>query len=337
MAKPDKATLSGYIDELGLSDELKTKLLGELEANETAANQFVGQRLRQSDYTKKTTELADQRRQLDVAVTSQVKEYEAQLLEANNKIAKILKDFENEQISRSTAETRLRTLANKYEIPKEDLADLLKDTAAGAPPKTDAGGTTLTLEAVADLMKKREKELLAQLLPEMLSLSNIGVVQQDIRRQHQELTGKWLTTEEMNELTKEATKDNSGGLVKVWENKYEIPRIRGERHDKSVADKAIAEYQAEETRKASEAAIRTVHNQGVSETQLSTSPVLRQYRNRAEDGQPAGGTQDDKGGKGGAQGKEPQPRQSGAERAATRWVERRAKGIGLGKEEKPAA
>lgn len=329
MAKPDKATMTAYLDELGISDALKANLLQELEADEARANNFVGQRLRQSDYTKKTQDLAEQRRQIDVAVTQQVKEYADRLQEADGKLAKILKDYEAERISRATAENRLSTIATKYEIPKEDLADLISQPPNGAPPKHDGGG--LTLEAVSDLMAKREADLIKRLMPELISFPKISNIQQEIRERHLDLTGKRMTAREMDELMAEATKDNSGGLMGVWQTKYDIPKIEMERHDKGVADAAIAEYERKAKARASEDALSSVHHQDSSRP-YSTSPVLRQYRDRSKEGGELVGDTKNGNGNGNGNGKPPERAMSGSERAAVKWVERRNQGIGFGKE-----
>lgn len=189
----------------------------------------------------------------------------------------------------------------------------------------------MTLEAVTALLAKREEDLIKRLMPELISFPEISNIQQEIREQHFALTGKRLTAEDMRGLMKDASKENSGGLVGVWESKYEIPKIRMTAHDKEVADSALKTYQEELKRKASEDAIATVHNQD-STKPYSTSPVLRQYRDRStEDGQPVG---EKKNGTGNGNGKEkpPEPRMSGAERAAVKWVERRNQGVSFGKE-----
>lgn len=327
MAKPDKATLLAYVEELGLSDALKANVMQELEADESRATNFVGQRLRHSDYTKKTQELASQRQTLEQAVSGQVKEYAQKLQEADQKVANILKDLEGERINRATAEMKLKRVAEQYEIHDDDLKSIIASNNE-PPVNRNAPPAGLTEEKLLEILAKRETELVNKLMPELMSFPQISAIQQEIRDTHYELTGKRLSAAEMTELMKEAPK--AGGLIKAWEEKHGIAGIRQERHDKEVTAKAIEAYKTEEMRKASEAAIATVHNQdGIRP--LSTSPVLREYRNRAEE--PAAGNG---GGNNNGKGSEPQPRMSGAERAATKWVERRNQGIGLGKEA-PAA
>jgi hypothetical protein len=323
MPKPDKATLMAYVDELGFSDAFKANLLQELEADENRAAKFIEQRLRHTDYTRKTQELASQRKELDVAVTQQVQEYASKLQEADGKIAKILKDFEHEQISRTTAENRLRTLAVKYEIPKEDLADLLKDSTPA--PNARPNGDAITLEQVTVLMNKTLEDYTKKLMPELVSFPQISNLQQEIRDQHKELFGKRITNEEMKEIMTAAAKDGSPGLMKIWEDRFEVGKVRGEIHDKEVAANAIKHHEEERTRKASEDAIRQVHNQADPTKPLSSSPVLREYRSRSEDGQPEAPANGK--GKENDNVKPPEPRRSGAERAAIKWTERANQGL----------
>lgn len=322
MAKPDKATMLAYIDELGFSDALKANVLQELEADESRANNFVGQRLRQADYTRKTQELADQRKTLDTAVAGQVQEYAQKLQEADTKISNILKDLENEKISRATAETRLQRVAKQYEIPDEDIKIIVNENQP--PPGRPTAVPGLTEDKLAEILAKREDELVKKLMPELMSFPRISAIQQEIRDQHYELTGKRLTAKEVEELMNEAPK--AGGLVGAWEAKFGIAGIRQERHDREVSEKAVTKFQEEQKRKASEDAIASIHNQDSSKP-ISTSPVIRQYQDRSkDDAAPAAN--------GG--GNAPERRISGAERAAVKWTERRNQGIGLGKEA-PAA
>ena len=318
MAKPDKATLLSYIDELGFSDALKANLLQELEADESRANNFVGQRLRQSDYTKKTTELADQRKALQTSVTGQVQEYAQKLQEADTRVANILKDLETEKISRATAETRLQRVKQQYEIPDEDIKAIVAENQPQPGQRQNATG--LTEEKLAEILAKREDELVKKLMPELMSFPRISAIQQEIRDQHYELTGKRLTAKDMEEMMNEAPK--TGGLVNAWETKFGIGGIRQERHDKEVSDKAVSKFQEEQKRKASEDAISSIHNQDSSKP-ISTSPVMRQYQDRSKDEAAPAANGD---------GKAAERRLSGAERAAVKWTERRNQGIGLGKE-----
>lgn len=321
MAKPDKATMLAYLDELGFSDALKANVIQELEADENRANAFVGQRLRHADYTKKTQELADQRKSLEGSVATQVQEYATRLQQAETKMNQILRDLEQEKISRTTAEQRLQRVKTQYELSDDDIPPV---HVAEPPARTSLDIDQKLTEFKTQFGKELTEKFVKEIMPELMSFPQISALQQDIIAEHQALTGKRLTAKDLNELTALAPK--AGGLYKAWEEKYGIADIRQQKHDEELTAKNRREWEDEARRRASEDALAGVRPRETGESQFSTSPVLRGYRDRSkeETAEPAGN----------GKGKEatPAPRLSGAERAAAKFVERRNQGIPLGKE-----
>lgn len=326
----DKKELKRYIEEIGLPEALQAELLQNLEANEKLAGQFVGQRMRLDDYTKKTMELANQRKAVEAAeaatktaVPQAVQEYATKLLEAEGKMTKILKDLETERISRATAEQRLQRVKSQYELSDDDIPAV---APAGTPQvRPDIDFDQKLNEFKVGFAKEMKDSFLKEILPELNAFPQIIDIKADINREHHDLTGKWLSATEMAELATMAPK--SGGLYKAWEQKYEIPAIRMTKHDEDLTARERQKWEDEQKRKNSEAALQGVTRANQDGQPLSTSPVFRRYEDRSKDAGLA-----DTNGKPNGSGGEAKPMLSGAERAATKWVERRNQGVPLGKE-----
>lgn len=321
----DRKEIKRYIEELELSDSLKANILQELEADEKRANSFIGQRLRQDDYTRKTTELADQRkameRGVETAIAQAIQPYAAKLQEAEGKMSKILKDVESERISRTTAEQRLLRVKEQYQLSDDDIPAV---HPAGAPqPKPDIDIDQKLQELRATLTKDIKETIVKEMMPELMAFPKISAMQQEIIAEHLALTGKRLTAKDLDKLVDLAPK--AGGLYKAWEQEYEIPGIRMAKHDEDLTTRERQKWDDEQKRKASEAALAGVTNPQQDKL-LSTSPVFRRYEDRSKDsvqseanGNQNGGGTDQRG-------------MSGAERATVKWVERRNQGVPLGKE-----
>lgn len=318
----DKKELKRYVEELGLTEALQANILQELEADEKRANSFVGQRLRQDDYSRKTMELAEQRKAMEKgvenAVGQAVQEYAQRLQQAEGKMSQILKDLETERISRTTAEERLQRVKRQYELSDDDIP---VPAPSGAPqPKPD-----IDLDQRLTQFKKEFKEsFIKELMPELMSFPQISAIQQDIIAEHAALTGKRLTAKDLAKLADLAPK--AGGLYKAWEQEYEIANIRMQKHDEELTTRERQKWDDEQKRKASEAALSGVTHTAQDGKPFAPSPVLRTYRDRSKDAPPS----DTNGKPNGSSGES--PRLSGAERATVSWLERRNQGIPFGKD-----
>lgn len=216
----DPAVIEEYLNELGLSDAVRTTVLGELKTNERAATQFVGQRLRHSDYTKKAQGLATDRAALEASANTQIGKYAEELAKAEQRIATIMLDFEKESISKTTAEARLRGVKEKFNLSDEDIPTVSTPAAARVEP-TPAIDIDAKLAAFG-------KAIVAEMRQEMSRVPDLNAIQYDIARQHQDLLGKPLTAAEVKELNKEGAKHRDG-LLGAWKEKYEIDNLQREK------------------------------------------------------------------------------------------------------------
>lgn len=341
----DTARVQSLIDEWGLEGADKETVAKILLANERAATQFVGQRERHDDYTKKTQGLTTQQKELERKANEQITLYAQQLAEADKKVKKILADFEQESISRTTAEARLRGVKERYNLSDEDIPDVKAPTKRDPNPSDGAG---IDIDAK---LKEFESNFLKRLMPDLIALPRVSAILNEIDARHMELTGKRLTLNERNELMDMAQDpknvDDEGrpvNLMTAWQTKYDIKKIEKDREFEGRLKEERTKWDDEQKRKRSEDAMRGVRTDADAQSYKQHSPVLREYKthdeaanrsfnNRREGDKPPEKKQsisDDNTRQGG-------PKLSGAERAAQRFMERRAAGIPLGKEEPAGA
>ena len=311
----DRKQVESYVEELGLSDAARTALLADLEANERAATQFVGQRQRHDDYTKKTQTLAQQRQDIESNATRQIQEYATQLTAADQKIARIMKDFEGETINRATAEARLKKVKETYALSDDDIPQVTTPAAvtpAQTAPTIDVDG--------------KIKEMEQRIYNQLLAIPQINAVQSDIQYEHEKLTGKRLNQTEMRDLMSKAQKDNQS-LLSAWESEYKIGDIRLNNTVEQRVSERLKEEDAKRIAAADAAALQGIRpNDPGAAARLS--PVLhRDYQSRGTD--PATAAPADKSNQ--TPASTPGARLSGAERAAVKYMERRNAGIPMGK------
>lgn len=311
----DKAAINKYLDELGLSPEARTAVLGDFEKNETAATQFVGQRLRFDDYTRKRqeekAELERQRAEIETRAATSVQSYAEQLTAAQEKMNKIVADLEAKEISSATANARLQAVKTKYNLDDDDIPTITPPVRSETPVVTPPA---------ADIDKKLE-EMRLRIVREMTFLPDVTAAQMEIQSQHQELTGKRMTQKEMVEMVDEVRK-NGGSLLNVWKTKYDIDNIAKEREFTERLKKHDEEQEALRRQKASEDAIAGIR--GDSSKDSLVNPMLnRKFKTHTEgvESTPPPATRSG------------MDNMSGAERAAIKFAERRNRGLPIGSPE----
>lgn len=321
----DKQKVAEYVAELGLPKEQTDSLIATITGDEKAATQFVGQRLRHSDYTTKTQELAEQRNRLNQEYTTAVADYAGKLTEAESRINAIVRDLETSKISEATANARLMSVKNKYNLSDEDIPALdVKNPAGTGPVPGSAPGGAIDIES---RLKTFQQELMSNINRELIQLPRIAALQTDLYNSHRDITGKPLTRAEMDELISESAKQKLP-LETVWEKKYNIPDLRFNKRLEEEVAKRLADEEAARRAKASEDALAGVRRHEQSPSQVHSPVIGRQFDQRA-DNRPAPAS---------GQATQPQTqtqatpvaKPSGAERAAARFIERRNAGIPMG-------
>ena len=315
--------------------ELATILREKLSKNQNAATRLANGFLGKADVTRKQQEVADEKRRLTATQSA----YEQQLNEANSKIDKIMGDLANERISRSTAEQRLLTVKEKYALDDSDIPSssvITRTERTGTAPNTEIDIDAKLKTLREDLMKEVSKTL----IPELTALTKLGPAWSDIVYEHEQLTGKRLTSKEQNELLEKARMANNGNgtsIKNIWEQEYSIPDIRLNKIKQDERAAAIQEYKDEQMRLASEAAISGMKNRGneqVRQDDLS-SPIFKRKFDVA-DTQDQAGNQPPNSRMVIPPAQDPLDGLKGADRAAARYIQRRQAGVPMGQPEKVA-
>jgi hypothetical protein len=332
----DANRVTALIDELGLPDKDKTYLTGVLTdpANERAATQFIGQRERHDVLTRKTQELATERAGLESRVNSEVTRYATELAQADERIKRIMKDYETAEISRTTAEARLRKVKETYNLSDEDIPSVEPQPRRAAD--TPVG---LTEESVTAMLSKFEDSLMKKLAPELTAFPRVAAVLDEIDARHTELTGNRLTYDEKKELMDASSKTEGLTLMGAWKDKYKISEIEEEKRFDTRLTAERQKWDDDLKKRNSEDALRGVRRSAEGDFK-HLSPVFREYKTNDDPGQrqmePVARQQNDSGDRQTPPARVAQvqnePKLSGAERAAAKFIERRNAGIPMGKE-----
>lgn len=327
----DKEILKATIREAaGDDNELYSLLETKLAANDAAASQFMSGFMRNRDYTSKTQALANDRRALDEnkqSLEGQLEQYRQALEGAEADKAKVLRDLAQQKVTVAQAHARLKHIKETYALSDDDIPpfqDLIDTRRSGKPvDSTDDVDTKLAA------FKKEMTDYLAQkLVPELGGMAKLHVVWNDIIHEHTDLTGKYLSAKEQDELLAEADKRHRAGrpmsLKQLWEEKYDAPSLRQKKHDEEVIKTERAKWDAEAQAKRSEEAMQGLHPTPGNQQGLRTSQIL-DHKFQVHEELPGAAPKR-------AEGKSANQRQSlsGAERAGKRYLERRAAGVPMG-------
>lgn len=328
----DKKVLEQYVRSVAGDDpDIASKLLDALGSKEDVGQRFLDGFLRQTDATKKWQEAKDLKQQSETLIA----DYSSRLEEAEERIKKVMKDASQATISAATARAQLESIKNSYGLTDEDMptaGDVIKTAATGKIP---AGSTDIDFDAkLKEFEEGFMKRLSDKLLPEMSGMAAMPVIWNTIARNHFELTGGYLSDEDQINLLKEA-REKGVALKSLWEQKYNIPELRLQRRDADLEKTLRDKWEKEQTARRSEEVLSGTKRNGVEIVPDSQKSPLFRKDNR--ESMQKGRDLDDAGQQKAAPAPEPDQRMSGAERAAARFLDRRAKGIGWGEKEAKAS
>lgn len=319
----DKAVLQQLIDELPLTKpEDKTYLFNMLSTDDAAGTQFVGQRLRHSDYTKKTTDLTTREKTLADKANESVRTYATQLAEAQTKLREVMTQLGEEQISTTRAKALLNKVKTTYNLSDEDIPKL--DNDGVVKPGTGGG---LDEARVRTMMDEFQNDLLKKLAP-INSFPMIPVLINEIQHEHQTLTGTRLPESKIRELMNKSSQEGGPSLKAAWEDEFKIGDLRVSKQKESWKAENRKEWEDEQTKLRSEAALRGVRRADGQTTSLS--PVMS--KKFAEHVDSTNSEMVKARDAGDVQARQNGPKMSGAERAAASYVARREAGIPMGAE-----
>lgn len=262
----DKALLESCILEAtGDDTEMATYLRDRYSKNEALAAKFVGGFTRTQDYTKKTQDLATERKTFESAQT-QLATMRQQLEAVTAEKDKIMRDLAAGEITVAKARKMFEILATKYEVSDDDLPGI-SEMIATAKTKKVVDNTPDIDQRLADLEKslteKLEKKFVESLAPELGSMAALTPIWNDIYRQHQELTGKALTLAEQQDILKTAREGNRS-LISAWEEKFGISGengLRMQKRDERLKADWVKERETQEAAERSKKALEVVNGQ----------------------------------------------------------------------------
>jgi hypothetical protein len=220
-----------------LNEEEKERLLAIL-GKPKIAEKVKGSVLRQSDYSREMNTLTEQKK----AVAKQVEQYESRLNAAEAEKKDILTRLANEEVSTAQAQALLNRVKTEFALTDDDIpgmADLIKTRKTGDLPKEpdlDARLAAFKTEIMDGISKT--------LVPELTGMSELDLVWDDIREEHKELTGKRLTASDQRALLKEA-REKGTSIKALWEERNDVPALRKTQereawkrdYDQELADK----------------------------------------------------------------------------------------------------
>lgn len=323
----DKDELKARIQEASGGDaDLATLLTEKLSANDAAATAFMAGFMRNKDYTQKSQSLADDRRTLD----GQVEQYRSLLEAAETEKAAVMKELATHKVSVAEAHARLKHIKDTYRLSDDDVPEF-KDLVSTSHKGKVVDNSADIDQKLAAFKKEMGDYISQKLVPELGGMAQLDIVWSDIRDEHRELTGKRLTAKEQQELLAEADKRSRAGrpisLKALWEEKYDAPELRQKQHDEALTKEVRAKWDAEQAAKRSEEAMQGIRPSTPTGEGLRTSPILdHKFKVHEDPAAPANGTA----AKPPLQSGNERQSLSGAERAAKRYLERRAAGVPMG-------
>ncbi len=321
----DSQALNAAIEEASAGDaEIAGLLREKFSKNDNAAVAFVGGFMRNKDYTVKNQSLSGEKKKLE----DQIALYQQNLESAEAEKNKIMKDLANQKVTAAQANARLQAVKETYQLSDEDIPPMgdLIDTRK----KGKVVDSTEDLDTrMADMKKEIMDGITKTLVPELAGMANLDIVWSEIADEHRELTGKRLTASERNDILREAREKNTS-LTNVWETKFNVPDARKKVERETWEKESRARWDAEQTAKRSQEAMEGIRPGAADESGLRLSPVLRkEFAERGEDRPAPGAPQP--GDKPRAQPSAVQRESlTGAERAAHKFLERRAAGVPMG-------
>ena len=218
-------------------------------SDEAAAVDFVGGFMAGDDYTRKTQELAEERKTY-AGTAEQLKTLRAALTAAETEKNTIMRDLATNRVSVAKARELMKILGDKYQLTDEDLpgmSELIETRKSGKVVDDTPSIDERLAAAKKDWMAEAEQKFSTALIPELGAMATLPIIWNEISREHQDLTGKPLSFAEQQEIYKTA-RDGKIGLRDAWEQKYNVGGDTGLRMQKR--DERLKSEWAQEREKA---------------------------------------------------------------------------------------
>ena len=325
----DRETLEAVLREAVDGDgELYALLHQKMTANDKIASAFLSGYMRNKDYTQKTQTLADQHRGMEDqkrTYEGQIEQYRQLLEGAETSKQQVLRDLAQHKESLAGAYSRLQHIKQTYQLSDDDIPaykDLISTQTKGKP----VDSSTDIDEKLNAFERKITQYLTEKLVPELGGMARLPGIFDDVKYEHQQLTGKRLSKKEHEDLLEEADRRARSGrpisYQNLWEEKYDVASLRQKHHDEDLEKKLRSKWDDEMKVKLSEQALQGM--QPHAPEGFRTSNIL-QHKFQIHEEQPAGAPKTRE-----APSSAERSALSGAERATKRYLERRANGVPMG-------
>jgi hypothetical protein len=263
----DKQLLESCIGEAAGDDKEMTDFLRDrYTKNDALAVKFVGGFTRTADYTRKSQELAEERKKVtgqSTDLTRQLEDSRRALVAAETEKNKILGEVAGHRMTVGKAKELFKFLQEKYALTDEDIpgmSDLIDTAKSGKPVDTTDPIADRFAQFKSELMKEMEKKFVDSMKPELGAMANLPLIWNDINREHEELTGKRMNLSEQQEILKIAREGNQS-LRHAWEDKYQISGddgLRMKKRDENLKSSWEKEREAAEADRRSKQALEVV-------------------------------------------------------------------------------
>lgn len=314
--------LNEYLNSLAadgaMSAEDRTALAGILSKNPNAADRAVKGYMMQADYTKKTQQLAADRERAA-----------SELNELNKQLSKALKDLEAGKISNATYRSRLESISEEYGIDVKDVLEAQPQQQQTQQQQT-ANDPNKTLE---ERLKRAEQNYFTG--PEITALM------MDAQNEYIDLFGS-LKGFKASDVLKYARENNIAlrgnaetGTTGAFERLYKTSDRLMEKRVEAEVNKRLEAARAEDQKKL-DAALSGRSNGSQQDAWHQGSPVLKDDYRRSKGTTEETQQQQQQAPPSQRRSAAEQEMQGGGNRFAKAFIERRAKGLGLGQQEKAA-
>lgn len=350
-----KSWLSEISSDGSLSKE-DVASLGTILGNEKVTSKLKDQFLMRSDYSRKTQELADSRRQVEQDINEILAERQDLAKwkgDVDAKLNKAYSDLDSERTTKAQFQARIQTIAEQNNLNVEDLmrglapARTATSTAAADAANNGAGNGNGNFDPTKYVANEDFSRFARQ-------SPMLNAMVEDIFSEHQDLTGKPLRLEYTDTggrkwtgrqalLVKTSEHNVRAGnrpmsVRDMWETDFKIADVRQQQLRSSIEGEVRGKLEAEYKTKLSEQMVNGTPGRITPLADRPKSPLFddkRDHRLPAER-EAAAASNGDNGRK-----NEPPPvsaanKESHFQKYATGYMERRAEGLPLG-QDKPAA
>lgn len=207
-----------------IGQDRKEEYVNTLSANDQMAEYFAGQMLRQSDYTKKTMELAQQRRELEAERNKEWQNIQSERQQLSqwerDTRAEVdrLRGLEGTVFAQTEKLARMEQLIKSYNL-EDQLGELAYTSTPSIPSSTP---TTPSISTQSEAPSMSNPDYLSrfeaqQVLQQMLQLQSAGL---RIAGKHQAVFGQPLTDDLISEALQ--SNINPDQLESYWRTKYGV-------------------------------------------------------------------------------------------------------------------